>query len=96
MKFIKDKIFIDTNILIYVASKGDYKCEIARKLLVDNADLIVISSQVINEFINISIKKSILLPEKAYNYALNFMEIFDFIPIDKREIEKAIFIKAEV
>ncbi|ACO02966.1 MAG TPA: PIN domain-containing protein [Persephonella sp.] len=90
---MRDRIFIDTNILIYSISKNCQKCEIARQILIDNADLITLSSQVINEFINVCIKKKILSEELTFMYANEFMDIFDFYIISKKEIRLAISIK---
>jgi len=53
---MRDKIFIDSNILIYAVSKNSLKYEVVRQLLIQNVDKIIITSQVINEFINICIK----------------------------------------
>jgi predicted nucleic acid-binding protein len=55
---MKDKVFIDTNILIYAHSQDDnYKQQLATHLMNDNIDYIILSNQVINELINILIKK---------------------------------------
>jgi len=43
-----DKIFADSNLLIYAASQNSPKCEISRGVLTENADKITVSSQVIN------------------------------------------------
>ena len=54
---MSDKIFIDTNILIYFHSKTEpAKQRIAQEIL-DKTDILVISTQVINEFINVLSKK---------------------------------------
>jgi len=56
---MKDEIFIDSNILIYSVSQTLSKCQISRELLLKHVNRITASSQVINEFINVCIKKSI-------------------------------------
>lgn len=53
---MKDKIFLDTNILLYIYSKEQYKQKIAQNILNEYYD-ICISKQVINEMTNILIKK---------------------------------------
>ena len=53
---MKDKIFIDTNILLYAYSTEKNKQEIAQNIINTNNN-IYISKQVINETINILIKK---------------------------------------
>ena len=52
---MKDKVFIDTNILIYAYSEEDLKREIALNLIKENNS--VISIQVIDEFVNVIRKK---------------------------------------
>ena len=56
---MKDRIFIDTNLLIYYVSNDISKKAIVKDLLIGN-DEIVVSSQVITEFVSITIKKQIL------------------------------------
>lgn len=51
---MKDKIFLDTNILIYATDKDKHKKGIALKLIKKNP---VISTQVINELSNVMSKK---------------------------------------
>ena len=77
MKPMKDKIFIDTNILLYLLSNDKVKKTISKEILGSNYN---ISTQVLNEFSNISIKKFKLLIE-------NIKEI-----IDKISEETTIFI----
>jgi len=90
---MKDEIFIDSNILIYAVSKNSPKCDVARQLLIKNVEQITVSSQVINEFINICIKKNILPLEDIFKYAEEFMEIFNFSVIKKSEIRLAMHVK---
>lgn len=47
---------------------------------------IVISSQVINEFVSVTIKKEILLLEQSVKYAKEFMDIFHFSIISQKTI----------
>ena len=90
---MRGEIFIDSNILIYAVSRNSSKCEVARKLLIENIDHIIISSQVVNEFINICIKKDIMTLDDTFKYAEEFMEIFNFCGIRKNEVKSAIQIK---
>ena len=90
---MKDEIFIDSNILIYAVSQNSPKCDIARQLLMENVEQITVSSQVINEFISICIKKNILSLEDTFKYAEEFMEIFNFSVIKKSEVRLAMHVK---
>jgi predicted nucleic acid-binding protein len=77
-----DKVFIDTNILIYSYSEDEKdKQEIASNILDRNNDSIIISKQVINELSNILFKKFHLTSEKIENVILeidNEISIVDF------------------
>ncbi|MCT7534264.1 PIN domain-containing protein [Aliarcobacter cryaerophilus] len=76
-KQIKDKIFIDTNILLYAYSTEKNKQEIAQNIINTNNN-IYISKQVINETINILIKK----------FKLNIKDIINVV----KELEKEFII----
>ena len=74
---MKDKIFIDTNILLYAYSTERNKQEIAQNIINTNNN-IYISKQVINETINILIKK----------FKLNIKDIINVV----KELEKEFII----
>lgn len=74
---MKDKIFIDTNILLYAYSTEKNKREIAQNIINTNNN-IYISKQVINETINILIKK----------FKLNIKDIINVV----KELEKEFII----
>ena len=76
-KQMKDKIFIDTNILLYAYSTEKNKQEIAQNIINTNNN-IYISKQVINETINILIKK----------FKLNIKDIINVV----KELEKEFII----
>ena len=50
------KIFIDTNILVYLVKDTSGKAETIASIIADNSN-IYISTQVVNEFCNVAIKK---------------------------------------
>jgi len=90
---MKDEIFIDSNILIYAVSQNPSKCQTSRELLLEHVDRITVSSQVINELINVCIKKSILNVSDTFKKSNEFMEIFKFVVITKTDIRLAMNIK---
>lgn len=51
---MKDSVFVDTNILLYLLSSDTDKKTIAKEILKNNHN---ISTQVLNEFANVSLKK---------------------------------------
>jgi predicted nucleic acid-binding protein len=71
---MKDKIFVDTNILVYSIADDIRKRAIAEDILLQ--ERIVMSPQVISEFIAVSIRKQILDSKKVIEYANKFLKIF--------------------
>ncbi len=71
---MNDNLFVDTNILVYSIADDVQKRMIAEKLLL--RDDIVISPQVIGEFVAVSLKKRILEPAKVIEYATKFLHVF--------------------
>ena len=77
-----DRIFLDTNIILYSYSEDDiYKQNISQEILRNNIFNTFISKQVINEITNILFKKIKLSSEEVENAILELdseFEIFDF------------------
>jgi len=90
---MKDEIFVDSNILIYSVSQNLSKCQTSRELLLKHVDRITVSSQVINELINVCIKKTVLSLSDIFEKSNEFMEIFRFSVITKTDIRLAMDIK---
>ena len=82
---MQDSFFIDTNILVYFVSNDSVKMNICRDLLINDTRSII-SSQVINEFTNVVIRKKILSFKNAVSYANDFMAAFNFVLIKKNTI----------
>jgi len=85
---MSDKVFIDTNLLIYYVADDIRKKNIVKSLLLNNED-IVISSQVINEFVAVAMRKNILSADQAIEYGKEFMNIFEFGIVSKNTIKSA-------
>jgi len=60
---MNDKVFIDTNILIYFATDTGVKRDIINQKLAD-CELNFISIQVLNEFSNTCFRKGLLQPDE--------------------------------
>lgn len=82
---MQDRFFIDTNLLIYYVSNDASRKAAVKDLLVDNEN-IIISSQVITEFVATTVKKKILSFDDSVKYAKEFMELFYLGLIDKEAI----------
>lgn len=81
---MKDKVFLDSNIVIYAYSDDDpLKRSIVQDIL-NKHDIMVISTQVINEFINVMIKKK-KLDYGQISLAVN--ELFSVLLVDAITME---------
>lgn len=68
---MSDKIFLDTNVLVYAVGPDSPKRIIAETLLL--RDDILISPQVIGEFVAVTARKQILKPSEIMLVARNFL-----------------------
>lgn len=89
---MRDRVFIDTNILIYFIS-DDLKKKITAKEILFSEDEPVLSSQVINEFINACLMKNLLKLDKVISLANKFMDALEFSLIKESTIRKSLQIK---
>jgi len=84
------KIFVDTNILVYSVANDQRKKTIAHNLLLDND--VVISPQVVSEFVAVTLRKQILEPAKVPEYAKQFMRVFHVTVMTADTITSALHI----
>ena len=83
-RHMSDKVFLDTNILIYSYSEDEIeKQTIANELLEEYSENIIISNQVVNELVNVLFKKFKLSSDDIENVVL---ELDTFIPIVNFEL----------
>ena len=88
-KYMEDKIFLDTNILIYAYSKTELdKRKIAHEIL--RTKTFVISTQVINEFIWVMCRKYQVEKEKLQMIGNRFLKMFEVVIINLHTIQKAL------
>lgn len=85
---MNDKLFVDTNIFVYSVADDLRKRAVAEELLM--RDGIVISPQVISEFVAVTLRKRILEPEKVTEYARKFLEVFQITVIAAGTIATAL------
>ena len=87
---MRDKIFIDTNILIYAYTEKEIeKQNIALETLYSNRKNIVISTQVVNEFSSALIKKYKVKSDILFPRVKEFFTLFNLSLIYYSTIEKA-------
>ncbi|THB68373.1 MAG: PIN domain-containing protein [Gammaproteobacteria bacterium] len=85
------KVFLDTNLLVYLYS-NDPKSQIIEKLVSEQFEKIVISTQVLSELYNVFIKKKIKSPEETQQVVNDLIEAFSITILNEKTIQKAISI----
>lgn len=92
----KSRVFVDTNLLVYQV----YGTKEEKKKLVDVLQKIseraIISTQVLKEFTNVSLKKKLCKNSKELKGYINqAIQLFELVDIDPKNIEDAIDINNE-
>ncbi|CAK8720847.1 MAG: putative nucleic acid-binding protein, contains PIN domain [Candidatus Electronema aureum] len=90
---MSDRFFTDTNILVYSMADDLRKREIAEELLLQ--DGVVMSPQVISEFVAVTLRKRILEPEKVLEYARKFLHIFQITATNADTVATALDVMAK-
>jgi predicted nucleic acid-binding protein len=83
---MKDRIFLDSNILIY--SIDNQKSKIVETIINSDCE-IFISTQVVNEFINVCFKKKLLGFNNTLEASKKFMSSFNLSQKSENTIYKA-------
>lgn len=79
------KIFLDTNIVLYAVGQDAHKKMVARRLLATSP---MVSAQVINESVNVCLKKFKFDKRQAYAFAEAVMDKVNVLPVDESVIRK--------
>jgi predicted nucleic acid-binding protein len=90
MKQIPDKVFLDSNVLIYAYSSDDSKKRECVEKLLNEHRVIIISTQTINEFINVMTKKKKMTYQQVSLVLTEILINFSVEIIDKVIIQKAL------
>jgi predicted nucleic acid-binding protein len=88
-----DKVFLDTNLWVYLFSEDLNKRESVKELVKKNFGKIQISGQVLGELFNILIKKEIASVEDAKKIVIGISDEFPVSPIDLPVIKQALNLK---
>lgn len=86
MLAMTDLIFVDTNVVLYTIGKDARKQAIARDILAERP---VVSVQVINEAVNVCLRRFAFTRERAYAFADILMRRTDTRPLDEATIRKS-------
>jgi predicted nucleic acid-binding protein len=84
-----DTYFLDTNVIIEAFSSNHYKVNIAKKLLNQHP---TISTQVINEFISVCLKKLKINRQDTYFLANELLTHCKVMPVDSNTVRQAMII----
>jgi predicted nucleic acid-binding protein len=87
-----DRIFIDTNILIYFVGSDIEKRTISESIIYSDS-IKVLSTQVINEFLNVSYKKNISAENELTSLINDFISNFEVNLIYNHTIHAAVNLK---
>jgi len=85
-----DRVFIDSNIIIYAYSVDEPKKQVIVKNLLSAHELILISTQTINEFVTVTTRKKILRYGQASAAVKELFAVFLVETIDQNIIQNAI------
>lgn len=86
MNAMTAKFFLDTNIALYTIGQDRHKTEVARGLIATEP---FVSAQVINECVNVCLRKFGFSREQAYAFADNVMRRTNVLPVDEAVIRKS-------
>ena len=86
------RIFLDSNILLYLSNGTGKKLDVIEELLLTKT-IKVISIQVINEFCNVSLKKLKKTPDEVIFKVNHFLKVFELYSADSTTIHKALQLK---
>lgn len=81
-----DKVFLDTNIVLYAIGQDMHKKAVARQLI---ATIPMVSAQVINECVNVCLKKFKFDKKQAYAFADTVLNKVNVLPVDEAVIRKS-------
>jgi len=87
-----DRIFVDTNILIYFIS-DEKKKKLRAKDVIFSSEDVFISSQVISEFISVCFSKNLLKTEEVIALVDDLLDALRFASIEENTIRKALQIR---
>ena len=84
--YMTAKFFADSNVVLYTIGKDPRKAEIARTILARRP---VISTQVVNESINVCLRKLSFAREQAYTFGRAVMDRSEVLAVDEATLDRA-------
>ena len=87
-----DRVFLDTNALVYFISNEKKKKVRAREIIFSSEEVYV-SSQIISEFISVCFSKKLLSADEIISIVNQLIEALNFVAVEESTIKKALQIK---
>ena len=85
--FMKDKVFFDTNLWVYLYSKDLVdKYSRINSVFSEKIQSLVISSQVLGELYNVLVRKKLRTQEQAREILSQLIDGFDILEIDAQKV----------
>ena len=86
---MSDRAFVDTNVLVYTISTDPVRRDAARAVI-EEASEVVLSAQVLSEFVNVSLRKSLLAHEEVQSVLDQFLRAYEVVPVEGESIRRAL------
>lgn len=86
MNVMTATVFLDTNVVLYAIGQDAHKKTVARQLISTNP---MVSAQVINECVNVCLRKFKFDKKQAYAFADAVMNRVNVLPVDETVIRKS-------
>lgn len=86
---MKDKVFFDTNLWIYLYSHKE-KGKVIKDLIYKNFDRLIISVQILGELYSVLIRKNLKTEEDSEKLVLELIKYFNIVSVDKICVSEAI------
>lgn len=92
-----DKIFLDTNLWIYLYAKNpSEKFQPVAEILKNNSSSLLVSTQILGELFHVLTRKKIYIKSRCYkNYSRYIVNTFPIQPINTTEVIQALQINAK-
>jgi predicted nucleic acid-binding protein len=87
------RAFVDTNVVVYAYDLSDTKRDHALDLLAQRSG-IVISAQVVSEFVSVMTRKGWMASDDIASTARNLLARFELVPLDEAVLSRALGVHA--
>ncbi len=93
---MSDKIFIDTNLWVYLYGKNPQdKYLKIREIVSDNLQAIIVSTQILAELYHVMVRKNLTTKEEAKEIVLEIITTFTVVELDTLKVLQAMDINSK-